>query len=338
MNDTDAAPRTKMRAWQVQRAGEPSEVLALVHLDVPEPGPDEVRIRVGAATLGLPDVFMCRGFYPLTPPLPFVAGQEVAGVVSAAGPGAAVAVGTRIMGVTAFTDGRGGFADETIVPARSLHRVPEGMSDPEAAAFFIAYHTAWIGLVQRADIKAGDELLVLGGAGGSGAAAIQLGHALGAHVVATAAGPERAEFCRQQGADIVIDHRSEAVADAIRSATGGHGADIIYDVVGGDLARESLNAVANEGQLLLVGFASGSWVQVSPAHAVRRNYAVVGVYAGAYDRGFNEQIHEELLSLYAAGRITVPVTRTVPFERLPFALDELAQRSSLGRTVMVPAQ
>ncbi len=326
---------TTMRAWQVYRHGEPRDALRLVDLEVPEPGPGEVRIGVTAACLGLPDVFMCRGDYRLTPPLPFVAGQEVAGVITAVGPGVDLDVGTRAMSTTAFTSGRGGFAEHTIANARGVFTPSASMSDADAAAFYIAYHTAWIGLVRRGRVFPGEHLVVLGGSGGSGAAAIQLGKVFGAHVIATAGGPERGAFCREQGADVVIDHRSESVAEGIRAATNGHGADVIYDLVGGDLAASAIKAIALEGRMLLVGFASGTWANVSPVHVVGRNYSVIGVYAGGYSRAFLDYAQDEMMRLYEQGSITTTVTRTVPFDQLPDALEELSQRSTLGRSVLV---
>jgi NADPH:quinone reductase len=324
-----------MRAWQVYRHGEPRDALRLVDLEEPEPGPGEVRIAVSAACLGLPDVFMCRGDYRLTPPLPFVAGQEVAGVITAVGPDVDLAVGSRAMSTTAFTSGRGGFAEQTIANARGVFTPSASMTDADAAAFYIAYHTAWIGLVRRGHVFPGEHLVVLGGSGGSGAAAIQLGKALGAHVIATAGGPERGAFCRAQGADVVIDHRTESVRDAIKEATKGHGADLIYDLVGGQLAADAVRAIAAEGRMLLVGFASGTWASVSPIHVVGRNYSVIGVYAGGYSRAFLDYAQDEMSRLYEEGRITTTVTRTVPFARLPEALEELSQRSTLGRSVLV---
>jgi NADPH:quinone reductase len=264
-----------------------------------------------------------------------VAGQEVAGVITAVGPDVDLAVGSRAMSTTAFTSGRGGFAEQTIANARGVFTPSASMTDADAAAFYIAYHTAWIGLVRRGHVFPGEHLVVLGGSGGSGAAAIQLGKALGAHVIATAGGPERGAFCRAQGADVVIDHRTESVRDAIKEATKGHGADLIYDLVGGQLAADAVRAIAAEGRMLLVGFASGTWASVSPIHVVGRNYSVIGVYAGGYSRAFLDYAQDEMSRLYEEGRITTTVTRTVPFARLPEALEELSQRSTLGRSVLV---
>ena len=186
-----------MHAWQVQEHGEPRHVLRRVEVRAPMPGSGELRVRVEAAAIGLPDVFMCRGTYPLTPPLPFIGGQEVCGVVDAVGDAVELAVGTRIMGVTTFFDGRGGFAEEAILSTGTAFRVPEGMASTVAAAFRIGYSTAWTALVERGRLQSGEALVVLGGAGGSGMSAIQLGCALGATVIAVAAGREKAEFCRQ---------------------------------------------------------------------------------------------------------------------------------------------
>ena len=177
------------------------DVLHLVDLEPPEPGPGQVRIRVTAAGIGLPDVFMCRGTYPLTPPLPFTSGQEATGTVTAVGEGVDIPVGTRIMCVTAFWQGYGSFAEECLVAGDTTFPVPDGLTDAEAAGFWIPHLTGWIGLVDRGGIAAGDWLAVLGASGGSGIAAVQLGHALGAQVIAVVSDEERASFCRELGAD-----------------------------------------------------------------------------------------------------------------------------------------
>src|SRR5882757_723126 len=226
-----------MRAWQVQRAGEPIDVLHAVELDAPEPGPGQVRIRVAAAGIGLPDVFMCRGTYPLTPPLPFVSGQEATGTITARGDGVHLSIGEHIMCVTAFWMGHGSFAEECLVAADSVFPIPAGLTDAEAAGFWIPHLTAWIGLVDRGALRAGDALAVLGAAGGSGIAAVQLGHALGARVIAVVSDEERAQFCRGLGADATINHRNGPVAQALRDANRGRGIDLVYDPVGGLLAE-----------------------------------------------------------------------------------------------------
>ena len=322
-----------MRAWQVQRHGFPSEVLRLVDIDEPEPGPGEVRLRVRAAAVGMPDAFMCQNTYALTPPVPFVPGQEVCGIVDAVGPDVELAAGTRLMAVTSFTDGRGGFAEATIVRAAGAFRVPDEMTDIDAAGFRIGYSTAWIGLVRRGQLQAGEWLLVLGAAGGSGATALQLGRALGARVIAVVAGAEKAAYCERLGADVIIDRTKEAVPDAVMAATAGHGADVVYDPVGGDAAQGALRCMASGGRLLAVGFASGKWVEVDTVNAVRRNYSLVGVYAGGYTPEQNDDDHEALLALAAHGKLA-SVTHAVPFLELPAALDDVANGRTIGKTVL----
>src|SRR5947209_12144077 len=210
-----------MRAWQVVGAGEPTEVLKQVELEPPAPGPGQARVRVTAAGLGLPDVLMCRGVYPLTPSLPFVCGQEATGAVVAVGEGVDLAVGAKVMGVTVFTEGSGSFAEECLVFPDSTFPVPVGLSDEQAAGFWIPFMTAWVGLVDRGHLEPGDELAVLGAGGGSGSAAIQLGRALGARVIAVVGDDRRASMCRDLGADVVIDHRAGPLQDSLRDATGG---------------------------------------------------------------------------------------------------------------------
>ena len=253
-----------MRAWQVQGAGEPIDVLRLVEREPPEPGPGEVRIRVTAAGLGLPDVFMCRSTYPLTPPLPFTPGQEATGTVTAVGEGARLSIGDRIMCVTSFSGGDGSFAEECLAAARGAFPVPDGLTDAEAAGFWIPHLTGWIGLVDRGELVEGDWLAVLGAAGGSGIAAVQLGRALGARVVAIVSDDVRAAFCRELGAEATINHGDGPLAPALRDLTGGRGVDLLYDPVGGALAEDAAGALARYGRLLAVGFASGRVARASP--------------------------------------------------------------------------
>jgi NADPH2:quinone reductase len=330
-----------MRAWQVQQHGDPIDALKQVDIPDLEPGPGEVRLRVRAAALGMPDAFMCRSTYALTPPLPFTPGQEVCGTIDAVGEGVelrdGVELGSRVMGVTLFTDGRGGFAEQTMLLANNLYPVPDDMSDVDAAAFRIGYSTGWIGLVRRAALQPGEDLLVLGAAGGSGAAAVQLGKALDARVLAVVAGDEKAEFVRGLGADVVIDRLTTDVPSAVLDATDGRGAAVVYDPVGGDAAAGALRCIANEGRLLVVGFASGRWVDVNIRHVVTRNYSIVGVYAGGYTREQNLDDHLAMLDLVDAGRLTSDVVRTAPFDELPAALDEVLRGEVIGKTVLLPA-
>ena len=324
-----------MRAWQVERAGEPVDVLHLVELEAPRPGPGQVCIRVAAAGIGLPDVLMCRGTYPLTPPLPFTPGQEATGTVTEVGPGVDLPVGTQIMGTTAFWQGHGSFAEECLVGADSAFPVPDGLTDAEAAGFWIPNLTAWIGLVDRGGLGEGDWLAVLGASGGSGIAAVQLGQALGARVIAVVSDEERAAFCRRLGADETLNHRHGPLAPALRQVTGGHGVDVIYDPVGGAPAEDAARALARYGRLLAVGFASGTWPTLATHDLVITNTALVGVFAGGYSRPELSHIHANLARLVGEGRLRNAVTGVVAFDDLPGALQLLADRRVVGKQVLV---
>ena len=323
-----------MRAWKVQRHGEPGEVIALGEADIPEPNPDEVRIRVDAAALGLPDVFMCRGIYQFKPELPFTPGQEVAGVVTAAGANAKTLVGARVMALTSFYRGFGGFAEEALAPDGSTFTAPEKMDSAEAACFVISYHTASLGIETRGQLRPGETLLVLGGAGGTGTAAIQLGRALGGRVIAIAGGKEKVEVCRGCGAHVVIDHSEADVVAAVKEATGRRGADVIYDPVGGETFDLALRCIANEGRLLAIGYASGAWHDAPTETLVRKNASVVGVFVGAYGKPFLEKVHDRLLARWREGAIQGQVECEIPFEEIPSALEKLGQRRSTGKTVV----
>ena len=325
-----------MRAWQVQGQGEPLEVLKEVTLEPPTPGPGDMRIRVTAAGLGLPDVLMCRGNYPLTPPLPFTSGQEAVGVVTAVGDGVDVPIGTRVMSTTVFYLGHGSFAEECLVTDGNTFAVPEGLTDEQAAGFWIPHMTGWIGLVNRGQLAEGETLVVLGAAGGSGIAAVQLGRALGARVIAVVSDEKKAEFCRGLGAHVTINHNDEGFVEALVAAAGPGGVDVIYDPVGGALAESAANALNRGGRLLLIGFASGRWPKFDAQTLVMTNRTVVGVIAGGYSRAELDEIHARLSALIADGRLKNAVMDTVPFDGLPSALQLMADRKVIGKLVMVP--
>lgn len=327
-----------MRAWRLHRHGEPRDALRLERVERPEPGPGQLRIAVECAGLGLPDVLMCRNRYAFEPPLPATLGQEVAGRVTAVGPGCETPVGARVMAVTVFFEGHGGLADEALALDASTHAAPDWMPAEQAAGFVIPYHTAWIGLVSRGALRAGESLLVLGAAGGSGATALQLGKALGARVVAVAGGAEKAAQCRALGADLVIDHHAAPLADALREAGGGRGFDVVYDPVGGDACRAAVENLASEGRLLAIGYASGAWHDVPTRRLVGRNASLLGVYVGAYSKAQLVSVHESLLELHARGEIRVPVDRVLPFEEVPEALQSLADRRARGKLVVRVAE
>ena len=326
-----------MRAWQVEVPGEPAEVLRLVEAEAPPLGPGELRVRVLAAGIGLPDALLCRGTYAFRPPAPFVPGQEVCGVVEAVGDGVddpALAVGARVMGVTCFPDGRGGFADVTVLDAANAFRVPEAMSPAEAAVFRIGFSTAWTGLVRRAALAPGETVVVLGAAGGSGLAAVQLAHALGARVIAVAAGGEKLARCTAAGADVVVDRAEASVLDAVLAATEGRGADVVFDPVGGPLADAVVAAPARGGRFLAVGFASGRWVEAPAARLVVRNVSLMGVLAAGWGRDDDLAAHEQLLALYESGALA-QAPMSVPFADLPAALTEVAAGRAVGKLALV---
>ncbi len=276
---------------------------------------------------------MCRGTYAFSPTLPFVPGQEVCGTVDAVGSGVRIALGTRLMAVTSFFDGHGGFAEATIARSDAAFRVPEAMSDDQAAAFRIGYSTAFIGLVRRGVLQAGEWLLVLGAAGGSGLAAMQLGVALGARVIAVVAGEAKRELCERVGADFVIDRTVRSVDDAVMEATGGGGVDVVYDPVGGAFAGATAGCLASGGRLLAVGFASGKWVDADISTLVLRNASIMGVYAGGQARAEAEADHELLLALAADGHLG-RATRTVSFDALPDALGAVDRSEAVGKLVL----
>jgi NADPH2:quinone reductase len=232
--------------------------------------------------------------------------------------------------------GHGSFADECLVAADSAFAVPHGLTDAQAAGFWIPHLTAWIGLVDRGHLKAGDWLAVLGAAGGSGIAAVQLGRALDAHVVAVVSDGEKAAFCRDLGAEILINHRDGPLEAALRAATGGVGVDVVYDPVGGALGEDSARALRRHGRLLAVGFASGTWPKIAAHDLVVTNTSLVGVFAGGYSRAELDDIYAQLDALVADGRLRNAVRAEVPFADLPAALQRMADRAVIGKLVMVP--
>jgi NADPH2:quinone reductase len=282
--------------------------------------------------LGLPDVFMCRGTYAFNPAIPFTPGQEVVGIVNAVGEGVELALDSRVIATTSFTQGNGGFAEQALAPLGATYGIPDDMPDEDAAAFLIPFQTAHIALIRRGQLLRGETLLVHGGAGGVGSAAIQVGCALGATVVATATGPEKVKACLALGASLAIDVGAEDFAEAVNKATDGRGADVIFDPVGGDVFIRSFKCIANEGRLLAIGYSSGNWKNAATGAVVFKNCSVVGVLAALYDKDFLDRTHQDLLKLYADGKIR-PKTQKVSFDDIPAALTDLAQRKVIGRVV-----
>jgi NADPH2:quinone reductase len=318
-----------MRAWRVHELGDPSQVLQLEDVEEPTPGEGQLKVRVRAAALNFPDVLMAAGMYQERPPLPYTPGVELCGEI--------VETGQRVIGSP--SGGPGAFAEYALMDAGAAWPAPEGMSDEKAASLYLTYQTGHVGLHRRAHLQAGEWLLVHAGAGGVGSAAIQLGKAAGARVIATAGGERKVEVCRELGADHVIDYTAEDFVPVVKEVTGGHGADVIYDPVGGDVFDKSRKCIAFEGRLVVVGFTSGRIPEAPANHLLVKNYSVVGLHWGLY-RKYDPlrfgMVHEELTRLVADGHIDPLVSQTLPLDEAPQALKALADRSTVGKVVLVP--
>lgn len=324
-----------MRAWQVTQHGEPEDALTLVDRAVPEPAGGHVTVQVDAAGLNFPDLLLCRGTYHERPTVPFTPGLEACGTVVATGRGSRWQVGQRI--VAATEPPGGGLAELAEVSDDRVHPIGPGVDAAVAAGMFITYQTAHLALHRRARLRAGETLLVHGAAGGVGSAAVQLGAAAGARVVATAGGADRAAWCREHGATEVIDHHREDVTARVKELTGGRGADVVIDPVGGPAFDASRRCIAFEGRIVVIGFAGGTIPEVAAGHVLVKNYAVLGMHWTLYQRVAPEQVrsaHDELQGLLAAGAIAPPAPEVVGFEEVPVALTRLRDRDVAGKLVV----
>jgi NADPH2:quinone reductase len=324
-----------MKAWIVTQNGTPKDVLKIVDYPIPEPITGTMRVKVLVAGVGLPDVLMCKGNYPFTPQHPFTNGQEVCGIVTDTNGNEQFQLGQRVMGVTAFIEGHGGFAEEALVYDQNVFPVPEDMPDSEAAVFNIAFRTGYVALVVRGQIKKGETLLVHGASGGTGAAAIQIGKALGGRVVAVANGGKKVKKCISFGADDVVDSSREDFVERINELTNGVGVDLIFDPVGGDIFNRSLSCLNFGGRLLAIGFASGAWGDASTQDLALNNHSVIGVLATVPTPDMSQEIQDELYAMYKQGKIHPHIERTHNFEELPNALADLDERRIIGRSVIL---
>ncbi|HEY8155456.1 MAG TPA: NADPH:quinone oxidoreductase family protein [Myxococcota bacterium] len=324
-----------MRAIVVDRLMEPRD-LRVAEIPAPAVRPGCLEIEVHAAGCNFFDILMVQGKYQVKPPFPFVPGAEVAGVVRAVGEGVkGFAKGDRVLS----SAGLGGFAEIAVVPAASAYPMPEGMSFAEGAALPIIYPTSYAGLVFRAHLKAGETLLVHAAAGGVGIAAVQIGKALGARVIATAGGPEKLEIARANGADETIDYAKEDFVERVKQLTGGKGADVIYDSVGGDTFDQSLKCIAWNGRLLVIGFAGGRIPEVKANRILLKNISIVGLHWGAHVQNEPARIPETfraLFDLYRQGKIRPVIFKTYPLEEVSVALEALASRKTWGKVVVSP--
>ncbi|MFC3572699.1 NADPH:quinone oxidoreductase family protein [Streptomyces yaanensis] len=318
-----------MQAWQVHENGEPSEVMRLHEVERPTPGDGQVLLKVLAANINFPDALMCRGQYQVRPPLPFTPGVEICGETED---------GRRVIANPALP--YGGFAEYAVADAAAVLPAPESLDDAEAAALHIGYQTGWFGLHRRARLEAGETLLVHAAAGGVGSAAVQLGKAAGATVIGVVGGADKAAIARELGCDVVIDRRSEDVVAAVKEATDGRGADVIYDPVGGEAYAQSAKVVAFEGRIVVVGFASGTIPSPGLNHALVKNYSILGLHWGLYNTKNPKLVlhcHEQLAELAARGAIKPLVSERVPLSGAAAAVQRVADGVTTGRVAVVPA-
>ncbi|MFN0043821.1 MAG: NADPH:quinone oxidoreductase family protein [Alphaproteobacteria bacterium] len=305
--------------------------------DIPAPalpGPRAVRVAMRAAGLNFADTLMVAGKYQEKPPLPFVPGLEGAGVVLEVGAEVTnLKPGDRVM---AGFDA-GAFAEEAVVDGANVTKIPNAMDFETAAAFQVVYGTSHIGLKRRANLRAGETLLVHGAAGGVGLTAVELGKKMGATVIATASGEEKCALARAYGADHAIDYAREDFREAVRGLTGGKGVDVVYDPVGGDVFDASLRVLGWEGRLLVVGFASGRIPQAPANILLVKNLSVVGFFWGAYRKRNPAVIREsftELLDWHAQGALKPHISLRVPLAEAPRAFAALIERRSTGKVVL----
>jgi NADPH:quinone reductase len=340
-----------IRAWRVHRFGEPSDALQIDELEEPTAGPGQVVVRTFTTPLNFNEVDGCFGRYrTVDPPLPYTLGMEAVGEVVRAAEGSEHWLGRRVVAtaVGAF----GAHAQQVLADADMTFDAPDGLDDVQAAAFFFPFHVAHLALVERGHLRPGQTLLVHAGAGGVGSAAIQLGAALGARVIATAGSAEKLDLCRELGADLAVNYQTDDVASAALDATAGGGVDVVCDLVGGDTTVRTFPCVAHGGRYVLAGFSGGIAAEdtgIVPRPIVFGNFDLCGVMlsyrsdpaAAKRASGFNlfsradgERVHAHLVDLLDAGSIRTVVGRTAPWTELPVELARLASRATVGRTVL----
>lgn len=321
-----------MRAVVCGEPGEPASVRLGEIAEAPLSA-GELRIRVRAAGVNFADTLMVRGTYQDQPPFPLVPGLEAAGEVIEVGTGVAEwRPGDRVF---ALLDS-GGFAETAVARAEECYPVPQGLNFVEAAGFGVAYASSHLGL-RLARLSEGETLLVHGAAGGVGLTAVEIGHAMGARIIATAGGPDRLAVAREHGAEEGIDYRNESISDRVLEMTNGRGVDVVFDPVGGDVFMQSLRCVAWGARLLVVGFASGDVPQIPANHVLVKNVSVIGYTLGAYRRNAPDLVRAsfaELFAWHAAGRLRPLVSNVLPLERAAEAMHLLIDRAATGKVVL----
>lgn len=329
MSATDA----RNRAWLCHAFGDYHD-LALVERARPQPGPGEVLVRNRAFAVGFPDMLMVQGLYQLKPPLPFVPGAELAGDIVEVGAGVDPARrGERVMVALRH----GAAQDFVVASVAQCQPLPACYDYAEGAAFQVGYKTAWVGLVVRGKLAAGETVVVHGAGGGVGLAAVELAHALGARVIALASGADKLALARARGAAAVIDYAAGSFRGTVRELTDGRGADVVYDPVGGDVFDESLHCMAPFGRLLVIGFAGGRIAQAPTNYVLIKQLSVIGVRAGEYGRldpAGGRAVDAALGEWAAAGRLRPHVHARLPFTDIEAAFDAIRDRRVAGRVVL----
>ncbi len=324
-----------MRAVRCKAWGMP-ETLVVEQLESLTAGPGEVVIDVKAAGVNFPDVLIIQGKYQVKPALPFTPGNELAGVVSQVGDGVGhVKVGDKVIAFVA----QGAFAEQAVAPAAAVMPMPPGMDFDTAAAITLTYGTSHHAVADRAGLKAGETMLVLGAAGGVGLAAIEIGKALGATVIAAASTDEKLAVCREHGADAVINYSTEDLREAIKAATGGKGPDVIYDPVGGEYAEPAFRSIAWRGRYLVVGFANGEIPRLPLNLMLLKGASLVGVFWGEFvkrEPKANLAGMRQLLGWLAEGKIRPRISGRYALEDSAQALNDMAARKVTGKVVIVP--
>lgn len=321
------------RAVVCRELGLPDKLELATDWQVPELGPNDVRIKVAAAGLNFPDVLIIQGKYQFQPDLPFVPGGECAGVVEAVGSAVSRwSVGDEViqMGIA------GGFCESSVVNEHALLPKPKALSMTEAAGIGVTYFTSYHALVQRANIQPGETLLVLGAAGGVGSTAVELGKALGARVIAAASSDEKLELCKQLGADEVINYNTESLKDRIKAITEGRGVDVVYDPVGGDFSEQALRGMAWNGRFLVVGFANGPIPKIPLNLTLLKGCSIVGVFWGRFmteEPEAHKQNTETLWQWFEEGKIKPVVTDVFPIEQYQEGYAAMMERRARGKVI-----
>jgi NADPH:quinone reductase len=314
----------------------PARDLVLEDVASPVAKKNEILLDVQAAGVNFPDTLIIEGKYQFQPPLPFSPGGEAAGVVAAVGERAGTfKVGDRVMALT----GWGAFAEQVAVPFYNVMPIPEHMDFATAAAFGMTYGTSMHALKQRGQLQPGETLLVLGASGGVGLAAVEIGKAMGARVIAAASSAEKLAVAKAAGADELIDYSQASLKEEIKRLTGGQGVDVIYDPVGGELFDQAVRGLAWQGRLLVVGFASGTIPQMAANLVLLKGAAVLGVFWGAFAQRQpedNAANFRQLFAWHAEGKLKPLVSKTYPLAEAGAAIEELGQRRAVGKLVVLP--